>query len=75
MADSTIESIGIALVPALGIGAAVGIVVGCHGAVKGNACHMYAFEKHWQSVRGHCNKAASSHGLGTLLVSYSNRSV
>ena len=43
MADSTIESIGIALVPALGMGAAVGIVVDCDGAVKGHACRMFAF--------------------------------
>ena len=66
MADSTIESIGIALVPALGMGAAVGIVVGCGGAVKGHVCHMSAFEKHWQFVRGHCHKAASGHELKTL---------
>ena len=75
MADSTMKSIDIALVPALGLGAAVGIVVGCGGAVKGHVCHMSAFEKHWQFVRGHCKKAASGHGLGTLSVSHSNRSV
>ncbi len=51
MADSTIESIGIALVSALGMGAAVGIVFGCGGAVKGPASKYFDLSSNFQLNR------------------------